>query len=238
MNVLLTKEFDSDEEDDEYIPNKKELEEDIPKEEIKKEVNKTKIDDIWAKLKNKNKNNENASANIIAKEQSQNIKEDNNKFSDNKESLQGINKNPSDDLSSNLKQDNKLSSLDEEIQKAIQKSKDTKNKLATETVLFAGQKFEYRKVLTEEDLKKQRDKEKKKTHSGLDNLVDQLEKKSNINTYSKTKKDWNNYVEEKKIEKELDYNRKDGFLTKKHFIDETNMKLIENKKNTKRQKKE
>ena len=38
----------------------------------------------------------------------------------------------------------------------------------------------------------------------------------------KSKKDWKNYVEKNNIEKELMNNRKDGFLGKKKFIDETN----------------
>lgn len=237
MNQLFSKDFDSDEEDEEYIPDKKDLEEDLPKLEIKKEVNKSKIDDIWSKLKNKNKSNENSTLiTTIAKSQ---IEDKNSnsltKCNQKKEDEENISEE------CNSKVENKLSSvssLDQEIQRAIQKSKEAKNKLTTETVHFAGQKFEYQKVVTEEDIKKQQIKDKKKTHSGLDNLVEQLDKKNNINTYTKTKKDWTNYVEEKKIEKELDFNRKDGFLSKKQFIEETNYKMIENMKITKRQKKE
>ena len=55
MNELFTKEFDSDSNDDEYIPSKKELEQ--SNEEIKNKkdeniiVNKSKLDAIWEKLK-------------------------------------------------------------------------------------------------------------------------------------------------------------------------------------------
>ena len=73
MNELFTKEFDSDSNDDEYIPSKKELEQ--SNEEIKNKkdenikVNKSKVDAIWEKLKqqtrpnnynNNNKKNENS----------------------------------------------------------------------------------------------------------------------------------------------------------------------------------
>jgi hypothetical protein len=241
MNQLFLKDFDSDEEDEEYIPDKKELEEDLPKFEIKKEVNMSKIDDIWSKLKNKNKITENTTA--VGKSQlvevNSNLINHSNQNTQKKEDDKIENKTDQNiSEESNPKPENKISSLDEEIQRAIQKSKEAKNKLTTETVHFAGQKFEYQKVVTEEDLKKQQLKDKKKTHSGLDSLVEQLEKKNNLNTYTKTKKDWTNYVEEKKIEKELDFNRKDGFLSKKQFIEETNYKIIENMKSTKRQKKD
>ena len=52
--------------------------------------------------------------------------------------------------------------------------------------------------------------EKKKTHKGLDDLIEAIKKKKDINIYDKSKKDWDNYVNEKKMEKELQYNRKDG----------------------------
>jgi hypothetical protein len=220
MNELFSKEFDSDEEDEDYIPDKKELEELETKPDMKKEVNKSKIDDLWNKLKNKNKI-ENPALSVDVDNKICEIK-----------TKPDIKINRPDDLAIN----NKKLSLDEQIQQAINKSKELKNKITTETVHFAGQKFEYQKVQTEEDLKKQKEKEKKKTHSGLDSLVESLEKKSNVNTYTKSKKDWTNYVEEKQIQKDLDYNRKDGFLQRKQFIDETNQKLIENKKNIKRHK--
>jgi hypothetical protein len=225
MNELLSKKYDSEEEDEEYIPTKKELEEDKIVEIVKKSVDKSKIDDIWSKLKNKSSA---SNTNINSKINNQ-IPEE-------------IIKIASTETNKTIDQEIKIvpikSSIEEEIQKAIMKSKEIKNKITTETVHFAGQKFEYQKILSEEDLKKIKDKEKKRTHAGLDNLIDQLDKKNNINTYTKTKKDWNNYVEEKKIEKDLDYNRKDGFLSKKQFIEETNYKISENKKTVKRQKKE
>jgi hypothetical protein len=224
MNELFTKEFDSDEDDEDYVPDKKELEEFENKPEIKKEVNKNKIDDLWNKLKNKNKIENPASTFELSDKNSENKLKPDNKLSFMNNSNLSIAKN------------NAKLSLDEQIQQAINKSKELKNKITTETVHFAGQKYEYQKVQTEEELKKQKEKDKKKTHSGLDSIVDSLERKNNVNTYTKSKKDWSNYVEEKQIQKELDYNRKDGFLQRKQFIEETNQKLIENKKNIKRQK--
>jgi hypothetical protein len=70
--------------------------------------------------------------------------------------------------------------------------------------------FRYEKTLTDIDLKKMKEKEKKQTHKGLDSIIDSISKKKDVNVVDKSKKDWDVYVKQKKIEKELDYNRKDG----------------------------
>ena len=59
-------------------------------------------------------------------------------------------------------------------------------------------------------MKKLRDKEKKKTHQGLDELIDSLPKKKDISVVDKSKIDWKNFVDKKKLERELEFNRKDG----------------------------
>lgn len=56
-----------------------------------------------------------------------------------------------------------------------------------------------------------RDREKKKTHQGLDDLIDSLPKKKDISVVDKSKMDWKNFVDKKKIERELEFNRKDGY---------------------------
>jgi len=96
----------------------------------------------------------------------------------------------------------------------------TKNTVS-ETVVYAGKKYQYTTFIkysryevkaSEKDLKKMETYEKKRTHKGLDDLVDAIKKKKDINIYEKSKKDWDNYVNEKKIEKDLQYNRKDGYI--------------------------
>jgi hypothetical protein len=79
-----------------------------------------------------------------------------------------------------------------------------------EDVTYAGQKFKYIKETTEIDIKKAQDKEKRQTHKGLDQIIDAIPKKKEISVMGKSKKDWNVYVNEKKIEKELSFHRKDG----------------------------
>jgi len=223
MNEIFLKKFDSDEEDEEYIPTQKELNETEEPKIIKQKANKSKVEDLWEKLKKGNKEVK------IEKDHNDDLKN-----ADDKE-IKSENKTINEDVPviSASKQE---SNLDDEILKAINKAKEMKNKTITETIHFAGQKFEYNKMMTQQDEKKMKDKEKKKTHSGLDSLVESLEKKGNVNTLTKTKKDWENFVETKKIQKELDYNRKDGFLQKKQFIEETNARLLENKKSIKKPK--
>ena len=86
------------------------------------------------------------------------------------------------------------------------------------------------KEVTDTDLKKLQEKEKKQTHKGLDQIIDSLEKKKDISVIDKTKKDWNVYVNEKKIEKDLSFHRKDGYLSKKRFLEESNQKAYESQK--------
>lgn len=75
---------------------------------------------------------------------------------------------------------------------------------------YGGQKFTYLKEITEADVKREKDKEKRQTHRGLDQLIDAIPKKKDISVIGKSKKDWNVYVNDKNIEKELSFHRKDG----------------------------
>ena len=198
MNELFTKEFDSDSNDDEYIPSKKELEQSNEEMKNKKKenikVNKSKVDAIWEKLKQlRNSNNDNI-----------NLK--------NKNSNNNYKKNTINDIEKEKK-------LEEEIKEAIKKSKEVKQKTVSEKYYFAGQEFEEKKEISEKEVEKIK---KKRTNKELDAIINEIAKKRNISTMDKSKKDWKNYVEKNNIEKELMNNRKDGFLGKKKFIDETN----------------
>ena len=195
LNDLFTKEFDSESNDEEYVPTQKEVEksneEVFGKHQNKEvEVNKTKVDAIWEKLKSKKTSapQKNAPPVNSTKEPEKDEKE-------------------------------KEKELDEQIKAALKKSKEQKAKTITDTYYFAGQKFETKKEVDEKELEKMK---KKQTHKGLDSLIDSISKKKNISTIDKSKRDWKNYVEEKKIEKELMNNRKDGFLGKKQFLDNSN----------------
>lgn len=197
MNELFTKEFDSDSNDEEYVPTKKELEA-SSKENTKvlseSEViaNKSKVDAMWEKLK--------AKSGAPKKE----------------EKKEEVNEKPKESLS-----------LDDQIKAALKKAKEQKAKLITDTYYFAGQKFTETKEVDDKEVEKMK---KKQTHRGLDNIIEQISKKKNISTIDKSKKDWKTYVEEKKLEKELSNNRKDGFLGKKQFLDQANAIIYEQNK--------
>ena len=117
--------------------------------------------------------------------------------------------------------------IEEEIQNAINNLKKQKEKAVTKEYFFAGQKFEEKKEITEKEIEKIN---KNKSHNSLDAIIEDIRKKKNISTMDKSKKDWKAYVEEKQIEKELSHNRKDGFLGKKKFLDETNELINEQQK--------
>ena len=202
MNALFTKEFNSDSDDEEYIPTKKELE---STNETKKYSNlkskaqedecKKKVNAVWEKLQNQNKKNK------------PKVEEE-------------VSPPKNDDKTEEQK-------LDEQIKIALQKAKEQKKKIVKDTYFFAGQKFEGTKEVNEQELQKMK---KKETHNSLDLLIDAISKKKNISTMEKSKKDWKDYVEEHKIEKELMNNRKDGYLGKKHFLDNSNAIVQEQNK--------
>ncbi len=78
-----------------------------------------------------------------------------------------------------------------------------------------------------------------KTHlkgkqSGLDSLVTQLQGTRTINTIDKSKKDWDKYVTQNKLEKALEQNRKDGYIAKQKFIEDAERAERENAKGSTR----
>ncbi|MCQ2815863.1 MAG: BCNT domain-containing protein [archaeon] len=199
MNDLLTKNFDSDSEDEEYIPTKKELEssEDSKKGKLKKTVEeenecKKKVNDQWEKLQSQVNN----------KPKTEELKEE------------GSDKTEEE-------------KLDEQIKEALRKVKEQKKKTVKETYYFAGQKFEDTKEVNDKEIQKMK---KKETHKNLDLFLAAISKKKNISTMDKSKKDWNAYVEEHKIEKELMMNRKDGYLGKKRFLENADAVIQEQNK--------
>ena len=203
MEELLKQKFNSDSEDEEYIPTKIELEEsneNKTKNKKDQKMTKSKVDAFWEKMKQKSgihKENQPKNSKILEKTE---------KFENEKE---------------------KEKKLEEEINNAIKKLKEQKEKTVTKEYFFAGQKFEEKKEISEKEIEKIN---KTKSHNGIDSIIEDIRKKKNISTMDKSKKDWKAYVEEKQIEKELSQNRKDGFLGKKKFLDETNELVNEQQK--------
>ena len=201
MEELFKQKFNSDSEDEEYVPTAKELEDSSEKKSKSKsdlKGQKSKVDAFWEKMKKKS-NIGQASINIV--------------------------KTNHNNLEENEKEKEKI--IEEEIQNAINNLKKQKEKAVTKEYFFAGQKFEEKKEITEKEIEKIN---KNKSHNSLDAIIEDIRKKKNISTMDKSKKDWKAYVEEKQIEKELSHNRKDGFLGKKKFLDETNELINEQQK--------
>ena len=201
MEELFKQKFNSDSEDEEYVPTAKELEDSSEKKSKSKsdlKGQKSKVDAFWEKKKKKS-NMGQASINIV--------------------------KTNHNNLEENEKEKEKK--IEEEIQNAINNLKKQKEKAVTKEYFFAGQKFEEKKEITEKEIEKIN---KNKSHNSLDAIIEDIRKKKNISTMDKSKKDWKAYVEEKQIEKELSHNRKDGFLGKKKFLDETNELINEQQK--------
>jgi hypothetical protein len=203
MEDLFKQKFNSDSEDEEYVPTAKELEESAENKSKSKsdlKATKSKVDAFWEKMKKKSVNGTSTIQNT---------------------------KSISQTLSLEENEKEKEKKLEEEIRNAINNLKKQKEKTVTKEYFFAGQKFEEKKEITEKEIEKIN---KTKSHNSIDAIIEDIRKKKNISTMDKSKKDWKAYVEEKQIEKELSHNRKDGFLGKKKFLDEANELINEQQK--------
>ena len=203
MEELFKQKFNSDSEDEEYVPTAKELEESTENKSKSKsdlKATKSKVDAFWEKMKKKSAQGKVTITNSRPISQSLNLNEN---------------------------EKEKEKKLEEEIRNAIDNLKKQKEKTVTKEYFFAGQKFEEKKEITEKEIEKIN---KTKSHNSIDAIIEDIRKKKNISTMDKSKKDWKAYVEEKQIEKELSHNRKDGFLGKKKFLDEANELINEQQK--------
>lgn len=203
MEDLFKQKFNSDSEDEEYVPTAKELEESAENKSKSKsdlKATKSKVDAFWEKMKKKSGHGMSTIQNSKPISQTINLEEN---------------------------EKEKEKKLEEEIRNAINNLKKQKEKTVTKEYFFAGQKFEEKKEITEKEIEKIN---KTKSHNSIDAIIEDIRKKKNISTMDKSKKDWKAYVEEKQIEKELSHNRKDGFLGKKKFLDEANELINEQQK--------
>ena len=203
MEDLFKQKFNSDSEDEEYVPTAKELEESAENKSKSKsdlKATKSKVDAFWEKMKKKSGHGMSTTPNSKPISKTINLEEN---------------------------EKEKEKKLEEEIRNAINNLKKQKEKTVTKEYFFAGQKFEEKKEITEKEIEKIN---KTKSHNSIDAIIEEIRKKKNISTMDKSKKDWKAYVEEKQIEKELSHNRKDGFLGKKKFLDEANELINEQQK--------
>lgn len=203
MEDLFKQKFNSDSEDEEYVPTAKELEESAENKSKSKsdlKATKSKVDAFWEKMKKKSGHGMSTIPNSKPISKTINLEEN---------------------------EKEKEKKLEEEIRNAINNLKKQKEKTVTKEYFFAGQKFEEKKEITEKEIEKIN---KTKSHNSIDAIIEDIRKKKNISTMDKSKKDWKAYVEEKQIEKELSHNRKDGFLGKKKFLDEANELINEQQK--------
>lgn len=135
-------------------------------------------------------------------------------------------------------ENNNSLNLDEQVQKSMEMIKKRKEEEANKKLFskskFAGEEINYEKEMNEKERKLQELKEKNKTHRNLDEAVDEIQKKKDINIFDKSKIDWEKFVDTNNLSKDLDYARKDGYLSKKRFIELVNYNIIQHKKEAER----
>ena len=149
MEELLKQKFNSDSEDEEYIPTKLELEEsnnNRTKNKRDQKIAKSKVEAFWEKMKQKS-----------------GLHKENLPPKDSKIILEG----------EKIETDTEKRQ-EEEINKAIKKIKEQKEKTISKEYFFAGQKFEEKKEITEKELVKIN---QAKTHHGIDSIIEEIKKK-------------------------------------------------------------
>lgn len=86
------------------------------------------------------------------------------------------------------------------------------------------------KYANEEILIKEPDTSKSKPVSNLSALLKEMKGKNKLSSLQKSKYDWDQYTTEEKIEIELEQNKKNGYLQKLSFLQETDVKQFEHER--------
>jgi hypothetical protein len=219
---LLNQNYDlSDSEDEDYVPEPGDDEEELEK--IEKEVSpgrRSEIEKIWEEMRYQGTIRENGEKASLKNKQ-------------------------------NGQHENSLEDLEEQALSIVRKLKE-KERTEEKVVEFAGKQY---KIMTQDTLANKtttimeetapkdwngKSDKKKKDMTPNQYLAQVLKMISNkaksINSVSKSKLDWGNFVSKEGIEKELERNRKDGYLEKRKFLAETSIKENELIKSRKKQK--
>ena len=160
MEELLKQKFNSDSEDEEYIPTKLELEEsneNQTKNKKDQKNTKSKVEAFWEKMKQKS-----------------GLHKENLPPKDSKIILEGEKKETETEKK-----------LEEEINKAIKKIKEQREKTISKEYFFAGQKFEEKKEITEKEVIKIN---QTKSHHGIDSIIEDIKKKETLVQWINQKK--------------------------------------------------
>ncbi|CAJ0940082.1 unnamed protein product, partial [Mesorhabditis belari] len=125
-------------------------------------------------------------------------------------------------------------------------STSTKTTTITEVFDFAGDEVKIERQVTEEELKKHEDKEKKLQdkvrpvkRSGLGDMLTELTKKKKISTIDKSMLDWNSFKTENDLGEELKtFNKgKGGYLKRMEFLQEADARQFEQEKEVRHSRK-
>lgn len=98
----------------------------------------------------------------------------------------------------------------------------------TEVRDFAGQEIEVKK-LVDSDSKEAMERAKAPPLSAVDAVLEQIKKKQKLSVLDKTKKDWGEFKEEKRLEEELDAYKKSSnqYLDKVSFLQRADYREFE-----------
>lgn len=93
---------------------------------------------------------------------------------------------------------------------------------------FAGQEIEVKKFI-DADSKEALEKAKAPPPSGVDAVLEQIKKKQKLSVLDKSKKDWGEFKEDKKLEEELDAYKKSSnqYLDKVSFLQRADYREFE-----------
>ncbi|KAK4876951.1 hypothetical protein RN001_009457 [Aquatica leii] len=169
--------------------------------------------------------------------------------SETEQPVKQVDKKESEDLWASFKQDTGFISKGERRQVVNQPSLETSKEIeptktknakvkVTEILKFAGEEIHVEKEVNKTDsdtkvLNKPSGSNGPKPRSGLSSVLNQLGKKTKINTLEKSKLDWDKFKKEEQIEDELSaYSKsKDGYLERQDFLQRADVRRFEIEKN-------
>ncbi|CAI2378150.1 unnamed protein product [Moneuplotes crassus] len=238
---ILNQKFDSDEEDEDYIPAEEKAKNSQKRSKNSLHRNTTnsstqeaadtmqalrdkkqskEVDDIWEMMKAEEQTQQKREDGIGG------VKEDEDKRRIKRAKEVEEEKVEREKEKRKVKKIDESSSIDDAAAQALlairaMKSKNNGNTVK-EKVTFAGGSYEIEREKTAKDVKREEKIKQReaKESDGFDQLVsniDNLDKK--VNCLQKTEMDWEKYTKEKGIKEDLEKNRKDGHLAKQRFLD-------------------
>jgi hypothetical protein len=115
-----------------------------------------------------------------------------------------------------------------------------REKVVTETAKYAGQVVQVKRkvqTLSSDETSTSSSSSKKVTTTSLDSALSAINGPTKLNTVTKSSMDWENYKDESGMGDDLEQAAKNGFLSKKEFLERCDVRRFEKELETRQQEK-